>query len=120
MTIRPARPDDEAFLLRLTAQLGAFPVPRWRSREEIAAADHAILLRALHQPTEATSLLVAEEPSAQGRGLGGRLLEATEAWARDRGFRRITLKVFGTNTRARALYEKAGYEPETVHYHKLL
>jgi ribosomal protein S18 acetylase RimI-like enzyme len=152
VTIRPAHPGDEAFLLGLTAQLGAFPVPHWRSREEIAAADHAILLEALRQPSPATSLLVAEdppgtpagyvfsttredyfthephahieviavEPTAQGRGLGRRLLQATEAWARGRGYRRITLNVFATNVRARALYEKAGYEAETLHYHKLL
>ncbi len=47
--IRAAAPADEAFILRLTEQLGAFSVPHWRSAAEIAAADHIILLDALHE-----------------------------------------------------------------------
>jgi ribosomal protein S18 acetylase RimI-like enzyme len=153
VSIRRARLEDEGFLLGLTTRLGAaFPVPAWRTPEEIAAADHAILLAALHQPGDATCILVAEgpagtpagyvfattredyfthephahievlavEPAAEGRGIGRGLLEAVEKWAKGRGYRRMTLNVFHTNTRARALYERAGYEPETLHYHKAL
>ena len=152
MKIRPAAPADEAFILRLTDQLGAFAVPRWRSAAEIAAADHIILLDALHEPEPENSLLVAEEapdspvgyvftttredyftherhahvevlavePAAQGQGLGRLLMDAAEAWARGRGYRRITLNVFAQNERARQMYEHLGYEPETLHYLKEL
>lgn len=153
MNLRRARPEDEAFLLRLTARLGAaFPVPPWRTPQEVAAADHAILLAALHQPRDTTCLVIAEdppgnpagyvfvttredyfthephghievlavEPAAEGRGVGRRLLEAAEAWARGLGYGRMTLNAFVGNARARGLYERAGYEPETLHYHKRL
>ncbi len=152
MKIRAAAPADEAFILRLTEQLGAFSVPHWRSAAEIAAADHIILLDALHEPEPATSLLIAEaeagkplgyvfsstredyftherhahvevlvvEPAAQGQGVGRRLMDAAEEWARNRGYRRVTLNVFAQNDRARQMYERFGYEPETVHYLKEL
>jgi GNAT superfamily N-acetyltransferase len=150
--LRAAAPADEAFILRLTDQLAAFAVPRWRTAAEIAAADHIVLLDALHEPEPETSLLVAEEepgnplgyvfsstredyftherhahvevlavePSAQGKGVGRLLMDAAEAWARSRGYRRITLNVFAQNERARQIYERFGYEPETVHYLKEL
>jgi ribosomal protein S18 acetylase RimI-like enzyme len=152
MKVRPAAPADEAFLLKLTDQLGAFPVPRWRTPSEIAAADHIILLDALYEPVPDANLLVAEddqgtplgyvftstqedyftherhahvevlavETEAQGQGVGRRLMDAAESWAKSRGYRRITLNVFTQNERARQLYERLGYEPETVRYLKEL
>lgn len=64
--------------------------------------------------------VLAVDPVAEGRGHARRLIEAAETWARSRGHRRVTLNVFDANSRARTLYERAGYEPETLHYHKLL
>jgi ribosomal protein S18 acetylase RimI-like enzyme len=58
-TIRPATPADEGALLALTARLAAFPLPPWRSAAEIAAADHRVLLDALHRPEGDTSIIVA-------------------------------------------------------------
>lgn len=148
--LRPARPADEATLLRLADQLGAFPVPAWRTAAEIASGDCHILLQALHHPTPADSLLVAEsptgealgyvltttrqdyftgrptahievlvvEPAARGQGLGPRLIEGAERWARSRGIDEITLNVFVQNERARALYDRLGYQQETLHYRK--
>ncbi|HXW96555.1 MAG TPA: GNAT family N-acetyltransferase [Gemmatimonadales bacterium] len=152
MKIRAAAPADEAFILQLTDQLGAFPVPRWRTPGEIAAADHIILLDALHEPEPEQSLLLAEEdsgaplgyvftstrddyftherlahievlavePGAQGKGIGRALVDAAERWAKERGYRRITLNVFAQNSRAREVYQRLGYEPETIHYFKEL
>ena len=48
-------------------------------------------------------------PSAQGRGIGHRLMSATEAWATSRGATQIELSVWEFNSRARALYEELGY-----------
>lgn len=150
--LREARPDDEAFLLELTRRLADFPTPSWRRPAEIAAADHAILRAALHQPGPETSIVIAEEDGgrrlgyvfstthvdyftaerhghvenlavvaeAEGRGVGRQLMAAAEAWARQRGYRRMTLNVFHTNQRAQAVYHRLGYEPETMHYHKWL
>ena len=53
-------------------------------------------------------------PEARGRGLGRRLIAAAIDAARKRGFERIELDVFASNTRARALYERIGFAEEGV------
>jgi GNAT superfamily N-acetyltransferase len=63
-------------------------------------------------------LAVAE--AAEGQGVGTALLEACEAWARDRGSDRLTLHAMVTNTRARGLYEYRGYSGELIRYVKPL
>jgi GNAT superfamily N-acetyltransferase len=63
-------------------------------------------------------LAVAEH--AEGQGVGGALLRAAEAWARERGYRMLTLNVFEGNRSARAVYEHVGYVAETVRYIKAL
>ena len=63
-------------------------------------------------------LAVAE--AAEGRGVGRALLDAVDAWARAQGHRFVTLNVFATNARARAVYERAGYAPDTLRYYKEL
>jgi ribosomal protein S18 acetylase RimI-like enzyme len=148
---RPATLADLPALHRLTDQLANFEVPAWRTREEIARADHAILEGALRTGRDDALVLVAEEnaaivgmvfvttrqdyftgqphghvevlailPEAQGKGLGRALMERAEAWSRTRGYRAMTLNVFDRNQRARALYERLGYAPETIHYWKAL
>ncbi|MFJ4538210.1 GNAT family N-acetyltransferase [Streptomyces tibetensis] len=57
-------------------------------------------------------LAVAEE--ARGRGVGRALVRAAVDEARRRGARRITLRVLGHNTPARALYAAEGFEVEGV------
>ncbi|MFF3905163.1 GNAT family N-acetyltransferase [Streptomyces sp. NPDC001848] len=57
-------------------------------------------------------LAVAEE--ARGAGVGRALLRAAQDEARRRGARRITLRVLGHNTPARALYESEGFMVEGV------
>ena len=63
-------------------------------------------------------LAVAE--AAAGLGAGGALMRAAEGWARDEGYRKLTLTVFEGNVAARAVYDHLGYTPETVRYVKLL
>jgi ribosomal protein S18 acetylase RimI-like enzyme len=48
-------------------------------------------------------------PEARGQGLGRRLLEAVEAWAREAGYDLIGLGVTTTNAPAIRLYTAAGY-----------
>ncbi|MFN3352008.1 MAG: GNAT family N-acetyltransferase [Brevundimonas sp.] len=57
---------------------------------------------------------LAVDAACQGRGVGRRLLEAAEAWARYRGYPWLTLSVFETNTRARTLYERSGFGTDMV------
>ncbi len=147
--IRPAASGDREAVLRLTERLGDFPVPPWRTPEEIGRADHHLLVPALEALPAGSVLLVAEQagavvgfvfaaeradyfthevvvhvedlaldPAAEGRGLARGLMEAVEAWARGRGRRRVSLNVWAQNRRAIGLYERLGYQPETVHYLK--
>lgn len=62
VAIRPARVDDEPFLLALMPRLADFPLPSWRTAGEIAAADRLLLLDALHGRIEHAAILVAELP----------------------------------------------------------
>jgi ribosomal protein S18 acetylase RimI-like enzyme len=59
-------------------------------------------------------------PNGEGRGVGKALMAAGEEWARNNRFRWLTLNVFTHNTRARKLYEKLGYEEDTIKYLKEL
>jgi RimJ/RimL family protein N-acetyltransferase len=57
---------------------------------------------------------IAVDPARQGRGVGRRLIEAAIEEARRRGARRLTLRVFSPNARARRLYEGSGFVVEGV------
>lgn len=67
-TIRPAVPEDEAFLIALTPRLAAFSLPAWRTAGEIARSDHEILRDALHGRREGAAILVAELAHGSGTG----------------------------------------------------
>ena len=58
---------------------------------------------------ELENIVVA--PSARRKGLGKRLLDALLAAARETNSSAIFLEVRESNTSARTLYEKAGFEP---------
>lgn len=64
--------------------------------------------------------ILAVSSEAEGRGAGRTLVEAAEGWARSEGLDLITLNVFANNQRARALYQRLGYGPDTLHYAKPL
>lgn len=59
---------------------------------------------------------VAADPKSQGIGLGRQIVEAGEAWLRDRGVVKVQLLVRETNTKVIAFYERLGFEvsPRTV------
>jgi GNAT superfamily N-acetyltransferase len=57
---------------------------------------------------------LAIEPSARGKGVGTRLLEAVDERARDLGRTEIILEVIDANPRAKALYERHGYRTVTT------
>jgi GNAT superfamily N-acetyltransferase len=64
-------------------------------------------------------ILVVTEAAA-GRGVGSALMRAAEAWAREQGYRKLTLTVFEANGPARVVYDHLGYAPETLRYVKIL
>lgn len=57
---------------------------------------------------------LAVSSTAEGQGVGRALMVAAEDWARDRGYRLLTLETFAANDRARAFYRRLGYVEETL------
>jgi len=55
---------------------------------------------------------IAVDPARQGEGIGAALLDAAIARARERGMRRLVLRVLSANAGARHLYESRGFEVE--------
>lgn len=62
--------------------------------------------------------IIAVAAEAEGQGAGRALLDAVEGWSRGLGHRFVTLNVFAGNARARDVYERAGYAPDTLRYVK--
>lgn len=58
--------------------------------------------------------------NAEGRGAGRALMDAAEEWSRAQGHRLLSLNVFAENHRARALYDRLGYRPDTTKMVKVL
>jgi ribosomal protein S18 acetylase RimI-like enzyme len=55
---------------------------------------------------------LAVDPARQGEGIGGALLDAGIARAREEGRRKVMLRVLGGNAGARRLYESRGFVVE--------
>ena len=128
--IRAARPDDEAAVRALDAATWSFDVtPSPRADAPIpldgvlvaeeggevvgyVALGHPTRLESNRHVADIRGLAVA--PAHQGRGLGRALVEAAVEEARARGARKLTLRVLGPNTAARALYESCGFVVEGV------
>ena len=53
---------------------------------------------------------VAAAPQARGAGVGRHMVEAAEAWLRERGVVKVQLLVRETNTRVVSFYEHLGFE----------
>lgn len=138
LSIRAAHPSDERELVLLDRDtwsylhaVGPPPQPPYEPffRGRFGPSAHLV---AEHEgrvvgyvrlgcPTELAShthvqqilgLAVSEE--VRGRGIGRALVRAAVQEARDRGARRITLRVLGNNTTARVLYESEGFVVEGV------
>lgn len=76
MKIRPALPEDRAFVLEAAQRLAAFGPPAWRTASEIVEREARTLAAFLAAPPAGSSLLVAE--SEQGERLGFVYLEPLE------------------------------------------
>ena len=60
LTIRPATPDDRAFLSEMAARLAEFDAPpAWRTAAQIAEGDRRDMLGAIDQPPPDSALMVA-------------------------------------------------------------
>ncbi len=64
--------------------------------------------------------LLAVTKEAQGLGVGKRLIESAEIWAKELGYRLLHLEVFSNNQNAMGFYKNQGFEAETTHMIKTL
>src|SRR5437899_7312846 len=71
--IRPALPDDVAFVIAGAERLAGFGPPPWRPPEEIVDGERRTLEAFFAEPPSGSALLIAE--SADGRRLGFVYLE---------------------------------------------
>jgi ribosomal protein S18 acetylase RimI-like enzyme len=147
-TIRPATAADERALLVLASRMANFELPPWRRADEITSADARAMVDALRGGQADSQVFVAERDGrvagclhmvvaqdffgqrhahlsviaisqeAEGTGVGRALMNFADEWARARALPFITLNVFAANTRARRLYERAGYTVELLKYAK--
>jgi ribosomal protein S18 acetylase RimI-like enzyme len=72
-----------------------------------------------HAPSAHLEVLVVRE-EAQGQGIGKALIQTIEQAVYEQGARSITLHVFASNSRARAVYERLGFQGELIRYIKHL
>ncbi len=63
---------------------------------------------------------LATSAAAEGQGVGKALVEACEQWARERGYRVITLVTGAANEHALGFYHRLGYRDEDVRLVRLL
>jgi len=135
--IRPARPEDDAGLRALDIEAWSWAVspapapppdaPFFKpglppADVLVAEVDGALAgyvalgsatpLASNRHVVHVRGLAVAE--AYRGRGVGRALVEATAAAARERGARRVTLRVLASNGPARALYEACGFAVEGI------
>ena len=136
MKVRPARLDDAPVLADLTTQLG-YPVDGPTLAERLAplltSDDHRVLLAAnpddrpvgwMHIVIEQSlaagthaviaGLVIDERHRSEGIGLA--LLDAGEAWARDRGIGIMVVRSRIARERAHRFYEREGYTLDKTSY----
>jgi ribosomal protein S18 acetylase RimI-like enzyme len=63
---------------------------------------------------------IVVDDAYQGQGIGRRLLQCAEAWARAQSYDWLTISVFPQNFRAVRTYEKNGFEPDIARFLKVL
>ena len=135
LDVRLARPEDLApsidVLIGVSEEPGSLVGRVERSRRDslveelhrwLAEGTNAIFVATLDGDVVGSLHVIVEDGMGEvrmnvradqrGRGGGTRLLAAADDWARSRGLRRLWLKVLAPNTRAIALYERAGFARE--------
>ncbi|HEX4039334.1 MAG TPA: GNAT family N-acetyltransferase [Acidobacteriaceae bacterium] len=103
----------EALVARIVADfLDRFNPARercWIAEIDSRHAGHIFLVQHPDDPGTAKLRLLYVDPSARGLGLGQTLVDACVAFAREAGYRKITLWTQSILTAAHRLYQNAGF-----------
>ncbi len=73
----------------------------------------ALVLSLLDREANASELVmdgIVVDAAYRGQGIGAELLDGIIEYARDQGYERVRLDVIDTNPRAKALYQRKGFE----------
>lgn len=129
LIIRPARPKDERAVVALWREcdlVAPYNDPAADFRFARAGACSDVLVAEDEAGSISGSVMVGHDghrgwlyyvaATPRGSGIGRQVVEAAEAWLRQRGVVKAQLLVRDTNTRAVAFYEHLGFEiaPRTV------
>jgi GNAT superfamily N-acetyltransferase len=143
ITVAPLLPEDRATWEALFAGYNAFYDRTWpperyeQAWREFQRAEriHALGARLdgrlagiahflVHASTTSSDLCYLQDlftdPEARGRGIGGSLIEAVSAWARERGCGRLYWHTQQHNDTARRLYDRLGEHHDFIVYTRRL
>jgi GNAT superfamily N-acetyltransferase len=129
VVVRPARPDDATAIALLSGQLGYPSTPEQvtaRLRRVLPEEGHAVFVAEAEDgrvcgfahvfgyhvvesdPRAEVSGLVVDA-ALHGRGIGKRLMQRVEDWARQRGYPVVSLRSNVVREQAHTFYEGLGY-----------
>ena len=148
MIVRAARAEDEAFIVGLVPRFVEHGAADGHPPQTVIEGTARVLRAALHAREPGALMLIALDAAGEragflyavtehdfftgepylhvseiavtrsGDGAGPRLMDAAESWARERGYRIVTLNVVDENRAATRFYERRGYSIGHHHYVK--
>jgi GNAT superfamily N-acetyltransferase len=148
--LRAAHAGDEEFVARLVPRFVEHGAADGHTPATVIEGTTRVLRDALRAPRDADAFLIAEDERGEragfvyavtqrdfftreryahiseiavarsGAGVGAELMDAVEQWARERGYRIVSLNVVEGNTAGQRFYERRGYAIGHRHYVKRL
>jgi ribosomal protein S18 acetylase RimI-like enzyme len=142
--IRPLKESDKDFILTLSDRFTDFELMKWRDMDAMKDAQFRLLKDVLLSKDENDDFFVAEDEgilgflhvtkntdfftgeeqgyissvvvtkAGEGKGIGKKLMQYAEEWAKSKGYKQLVLNVFSNNERAVNFYSYLDYKPEVI------
>lgn len=144
VSIRPMADSDKEFIQTLSDRFTDFELMKWRDLDAMKEAQFRLLSSALTNKNENDDFFVAEDETilgflhvtkntdfftgeeqgyissvvvtknGEGKGIGKKLMQYAEEWAKSKGYKQLVLNVFSNNERAVNFYSYLDYKPEVI------